>query len=418
MLLLPKLLKRAIRKGRLTVIAPDDKRHVFGPGREELVFAGQQKTAGEVTIRLKDERIERELFLNPELALAEGYMDGRIEFEDGSSVHDLLELFWLQRSELRKHPLQKAIRAIRFRIRRFRMHNPLGAAGKKVKHHYDIPTDFYRLWLDETMTYSCAYWHSPEVGLAAAQQAKLRHIAAKLKIEPGMRVLDIGSGWGELAIYLAKACGAKVTGLNVSPDQMAAAQQRAQAAGVGDAVTFVNRDYRELAGTFDRVVSVGMMEHVGVAHYLEYFEKIRDLLTPDGIALVHCIGRVGPPGFTGPFFEKYIFPGGYAPALSEVFAAVEQTGLWSSDCEFWRRHYHWTLAAWRERFMARREEVVAMMGERFARMWEFYLSACEISFDIGGDMVFQLLLGPHKSAVPVVRDYITEAEAKLEARGF
>jgi len=418
MLLLPKLLKHAIKKGRLTVIAPDGTRHVFGPGREELIFAGQRKTTGEVTIRLKDERIERELFLNPELALAEGYMDGRIDFEDGSSIHDLLELFWLQRSELRKHLLQKAIRAIRFRIRRFRMHNPLGAAGKKVKQHYDIPTEFYRLWLDETMTYSCAYWHSPDVGLAAAQQAKLRHIAAKLKIEPGMSVLDIGSGWGELAIYLAKACGAKVTGLNVSPDQMAAAQARAQAAGVGDAVTFVNRDYRELTGTFDRVVSVGMMEHVGVAHYLEYFEKIRDLLTPDGIALVHCIGRVGPPGFTGPFFEKYIFPGGYAPALSEVFAAVEQTGLWSSDCEFWRRHYHWTLAAWRKRFMARREEVVAMMGERFARMWEFYLSACEISFDIGGDMVFQLLLGPHKSAVPLVRDYITEAEAALEARGF
>jgi cyclopropane-fatty-acyl-phospholipid synthase len=418
MLLLPKLLKRAIRKGRLTVIAPDGKRHVFGPGQEELVFAGQRKTAGEVTIRLKDERIERELFLNPELALAEGYMDGRIDFEDGSSIHDLLELFWLQRSELRKHPLQKAIRAIRFRIRRFRMHNPLGAAGRKVRRHYDIPTGFYRLWLDETMTYSCAYWHRPEVGLEAAQQAKLRHIAAKLKIEPGMSVLDIGSGWGELAIYLAKACGAKVTGLNVSPDQMAAAKARAEAAGLSDAVTFVNRDYRELTGTFDRVVSVGMMEHVGVAHYLEYFTKIRDLLTPDGIALVHCIGRVGPPGFTGPFFEKYIFPGGYAPALSEVFAAVEQTGLWSSDCEFWRRHYHWTLAAWRERFMARREEVVAMMGERFARMWEFYLSACEISFDIGGDMVFQLLLGPHKSAVPVVRDYITQAEAALEARGF
>ena len=161
-----------------------------------------------------------------------------------------------------------------------------------------------------------------------------------------------------------------------------------------------------------------MMEHVGVAHYLEYFEKIRDLLTPDGIALVHCIGRVGPPGFTGPFFDKYIFPGGYAPALSEVFAAVEQTGLWHSDCEFWRRHYHWTLEAWRERFMAKREEVVAMMGERFARMWEFYLCACSISFDIGGDMVFQLLLGPHKSAVPVIRDYIADDEKALLAKGF
>ncbi|MGF7052107.1 cyclopropane-fatty-acyl-phospholipid synthase [Bosea sp. OAE752] len=417
MLLLPRLLKGFVRQGRLTVVTPDGKRHVFGPGPAEMLFAGARKIAPSVTVRFHDDRIERELFLNPELALAEGYMDGRIDFEEGT-IHDLLTLFWLQRKELRKHPLQKAIRQVRFRIRRWRMHNPLGAAGKKVKHHYDIPTDFYRLWLDETMTYSCAYWHSPEVGLEAAQKAKLRHIAAKLKIEPGMRVLDIGSGWGELSIYLAKACGAKVTGLNVSPDQMAAAQKRAEAAGVGDAVTFVNKDYRELTGTFDRIVSVGMMEHVGVAHYGEYFEKIRDLLTPDGIALVHCIGRAGPPGFTGPFFEKYIFPGGYAPALSEVFAAVEQTGLWSSDCEFWRRHYHWTLEAWRERFMARRQEVVGMMGERFARMWEFYLCACSISFDIGGDMVFQLLLGPHKSAVPIIRDYIADDEKALAAKGF
>lgn len=418
MLLLPKLLKRFVRQGQLTVITPDNRRHVFGPGPGPIQFAGRSKIAPAVTVRFSDNSIEREIFLNPELALAEGYMDGRVNFEDGSTIYDLLSLFWMQRKELRKDPLQKLIRNIRFRIRRWRMHNPLGVAGKKVKHHYDIPTEFYRLWLDETMTYSCAYWHSPEVGLENAQKAKLRHIAAKLKIEPGMRVLDIGSGWGELAIYLAKACGAKVTGLNVSPDQMAAAQKRAEAAGVGDAVSFVNKDYRELEGTFDRVVSVGMMEHVGVAHYLEYFERIRELLTPEGIALVHCIGRVGPPGFTGPFFDKYIFPGGYAPALSEVFAAVEQTGLWSSDCEFWRLHYHWTLNAWRTRFLGKREEVVAMMGERFARMWEFYLSACEISFEIGGDMVFQLLLGQHKGAVPVIRDYVTETERELAARSF
>jgi cyclopropane-fatty-acyl-phospholipid synthase len=415
---LPALLKHFVRHGQLTILTPDGARHVFGPGQQEMTFAGKALHVPAVTVRFHDSRIEREIFFNPELALAEGYMDGRIDFEEGSTIHDLLTLFWLQRKELRRHPLQALIRKIRFRIRRFRMHNPLGLAGKRVKHHYDIPTDFYRLWLDESMTYSCAYWHSPEVGLEAAQKAKLRHIAAKLKIEPGMRVVDIGSGWGELAIYLAKACGAVVTGLNVSPDQMAAAARRAEAAGMGEAVTFINKDYRELTGTYDRVVSVGMMEHVGVAHYGEYFTRIRDLLTPDGIALVHCIGRSGVPGFTGPFFDKYIFPGGYAPALSEVFGAVEQTGLWASDCEFWRRHYHWTLAAWRARFIERREEVVTMMGERFARMWEFYLSACEISFDIGNDMVFQLLLGPHKSAVPVIRDYVTEEEKGLKARGF
>ncbi|MIL10008.1 class I SAM-dependent methyltransferase, partial [Salmonella enterica subsp. enterica] len=413
MLLLPKLLKRSVKKGQLTVIEPNGRRHVFGPGPQEILFAGQKKLAPAVTVRFSDNRIEREIFLNPEMALAEGYMDGRVNFEDGSTIHDLLSLFWMQRTEVRRHPLQQAIRKARFKFRRWQMHNPLGAAGRKVKSHYDIPTAFYRLWLDDTMTYSCAYWHSPDVGLEAAQQAKLRHIAAKLKIEPGMRVLDIGSGWGELAIYLAKACGAKVTGLNVSPDQMAAAQKRADAAGMGEAVAFINKDYRELTGSFDRIVSVGMMEHVGVAHYPDYFGRIRDLLEPDGIALVHCIGRAGGPGFTGPFFEKYIFPGGYAPAMSEVFAAQEQTGLWASDCEFWRRHYHWTLEAWRQRFMARRAEVVAMMGERFARMWEFYLCATSISFDIGGDMVVQLLLGPHKSAVPVVRDYIRDDEIQL-----
>ncbi len=314
------------------------------------------KTAPAVTVRFHDDRIERELFLNPELALAEGYMDGRIDFEEGS-IHDLLTLFWLQRKELRKHPIQKLIRSVRFRIRRFRMHNPLGVAGRRVKHHYDIPTDFYRLWLDETMTYSCAYWYSPEVGLENAQRAKLRHIAAKLKIEPGMTVLDIGSGWGELAIYLAKACGAKVTGLNVSPDQMAAARTRAEAAGVGDAVTFVNKDYRELGGTFDRVVSVGMMEHVGVAHYLEYFEKIRDLLTPDGIALVHCIGRVGPPGFTGPFStstssraamrrrcrrcsRRWSRPGSGIPTASSGGATI--TGRWRPGASAsWRSGRRW-----------------------------------------------------------------------------
>jgi cyclopropane-fatty-acyl-phospholipid synthase len=371
-----------------------------------------------VTVRFKDSKIERELFLNPELALAEGYMDQRIEFEDGSTIHDLLTLFWIQRGELRKHPLQAAIRKIRFKIRRWRMHNPLGVAGKKVKHHYDIPTEFYRLWLDETMTYSCAYWHSPDVGLENAQKAKLRHLAAKLKIEPGMRVLDIGSGWGELSIYLARACGAKVTGLNVSPDQMAAAQKRAEAAGVGDAVSFINKDYRELTGSFDRVVSVGMMEHVGVAHYLEYFEKIRDLLTPDGIALVHCIGRVGPPASPARSSTSTSSPAAMRRRCLRSSPRSSRPGSGHSDCEFWRRHYHWTLEAWRERFMAHRPEVVTMLGERFARMWEFYLSACSISFDIGGDMVSSCCSARTRAPVPVIRDYITDAEAELEKRGF
>lgn len=408
MLLLPRLLKRAVRRGRLVLFAPDGARHEFGPGGE----------GPPVVIRMKDASIERAIFLNPELAFAEAYMEGKLDFEQGSTVLDLLTLFWGQRRALRSHPIQQALRKARFLYRRFQMHNPVGVAAKKVQYHYDIPTAFYRLWLDETMTYSCAYWTTPEVGLEAAQRAKLRHVAAKLKLEPGMTVLDIGSGWGELAIYLAKATGARVVGLNVSTDQCAAARERAAAAGVADRVTFLEEDYRLHKGAYDRITSVGMMEHVGVRHYGDYFGAIRDLLKEDGMAMVHCIGRSGPPGFTGPFFEKYIFPGGYAPALSEVFAAVETSSLWASDVEFLRMHYHWTIKAWRERFMARRGEVVAMLGERFARMWEFYLAAVEVSFQHGQEQVFQMMLGHHKTAVPVLRDYVTDDERALAARGF
>ncbi len=403
MLILSHLLRRAIKRGRLTVIGPRGEQASFGSGVDGPA----------VTVRLHDAKIGRELFFNPELAVAEGYMDGRITFENGSTLHDLLWLFWLQRSNLRGHPLQRAIRNIRRRFRRWQMHNPVGITARNARHHYDIPSSFYRLWLDSSMTYTCAYWRTPDVGLEQAQRDKIRHVAAKLNLIPGMKVLEIGSGWGELAIYLARFCGVQVTGLNLSPEQIAVAQQRVAEAGVVDKVTFLEKDYREISGTFDRIVSVGMMEAVGVANFDEYFGAIKNLLTPDGFALVHCIGRMEPPGYTGPFFQKYIFPGGYAPALSEVFESVQRVGLWSSDCEFLRLHYYWTIKAWRERFMARRTEVVAMMGERFARMWEFYLTAVEISFLVGADLVFQLLVGKTRDAVPVIRDYMVDDERRL-----
>ena len=258
---------------------------------------------------------------------------------------------------------------------------------------------------------------TPESTLEEAQIAKLRHIAAKLKLQPGMRVAEIGSGWGALAIFLAKECGVHVTAINVATEQLAESRKRAEAAGVLDRITFFERDYREITGTFDRIVSVGMMEHVGVNHFNEYFGKVKSLLAPGGFAMIHAIGRMSPPGSTAPFIRKYIFPGGYVPALSEVFTSLEREGLWVADCEILRLHYYWTIRHWRLNFEAKRPEVIAMMGERFARMWEFYLVAVELGFLHGSNMVFQLLLANERDAVPVIRDYIVDEERVLVAQG-
>ncbi|HEY8567497.1 MAG TPA: cyclopropane-fatty-acyl-phospholipid synthase family protein [Beijerinckiaceae bacterium] len=404
MKLLPHLLARFVRNGRLTVTDHDGSSRSFGSG----------ENGPAVAIRFTDAAVEREIFLNPELKAAEAYMDGRIVFERGG-VFDLLHLFSVNRSGLASHPLQKALRRGWKALRGVHQANPQGKAAANASSHYDHPASFYRLWLDESMAYSCAYFESPEQSLEDAQKAKFRHIAAKLKLEPGMSVAEIGSGWGGLAIYLAQVCGARVTAINVSPEQLAESRRRAAEAGVAERVTLVEKDYRALDGRFDRVVSVGMMEHVGVAHFDEYFSAVKRLLAPGGFAMIHAIGRMSPPGSTAPFIRKYIFPGGYVPALSEVFAATERTGLWVADCEILRLHYYWTIKAWRERFEARRGEVVTQMGERFARMWEFYLAAVELGFLNGSNMVFQLLLAETRDAVPVIRDYITDEERRLAA---
>jgi cyclopropane-fatty-acyl-phospholipid synthase len=400
---LPHLLNRFIQNGRLSVIDHDGTRQSFGSGRD----------GPDVTIRFTDPKVEREIFFNPELKAAEAYMDGRLVFENGSTVYDLLYLFSINRRELGSHTVQRALRRMWKTLRRLHQANRLGEAAQNVRSHYDHPSAFYALWLDERMAYSCAYFQRPEQNLEDAQLAKFRHIVAKLAVEPGMSVAEIGSGWGALAIYLARTCGARVTAINVSPEQLAASRAKAEEAGVADRVSFVEQDYRELPGRFDRVVSVGMMEHVGVAHFDEYFATVRRLLAPGGYALIHAIGRMSPPGTTAPFIRKYIFPGGYVPALSEVFASTERTGLWVADCEILRLHYYWTIKAWRERFTTRRAEVVAMMGERFARMWEFYLAAVELGFLHGSNMVFQLLVAETRDAVPVIRDYMIEGERGL-----
>ncbi len=406
MYLLPQLLRRFVSNGRLTVIDHDGSTQSFGSGEDGPLVA----------IRLHDDKVEREIFLNPELKAAEAYMDGRLTFEDGATVYDLLLLFSVNRKGLASHPVQQALRRAWRSMRRLHQANPLGQAAKNVREHYDHPASFYALWLDERMAYSCAYFERPDQDLEEAQVAKFRHIAAKLDLKPGMSVAEIGSGWGGLAIYLAKVCDVRVTAINVSPEQLAASRQKAVEAGAAERIAFVEQDYRELQGTFDRVVSVGMMEHVGVAHFDEYFRAVGRLLAPGGHAMIHAIGRMSPPGSTAPFIRKYIFPGGYVPALSEVFASTERTGMWVADCEILRLHYYWTIRHWRERFTARRAEVVAQMGERFARMWEFYLAAVELGFLNGSNMVFQLLLARTRDAVPVTRDFITDNERALKLR--
>ena len=403
MRLLSHLLKGFVRKGRLTVIDRDGARHVFGAGGEDI----------DVTIRLHDARVEREIFLNPELKTAEAYMDGRLTIEEGGEIFDLLHLFSINRTGLGGHPVQRGLRRLWRMAKRWHQANPVGQAAENVRHHYDIPEAFYRLWLDESMSYTCAYYPEPGLSLEQAQTAKVRHVAAKLKLEPGMRVAELGCGWGGLAIYLAKTCGVRVTACNVSPEQLAVARRTAQAEGVGERIDFVEQDLRDMTGRYDRVVSVGALEHIGVPRYDEFFDQVRSLTAPGGFALVHAIGRMSPPGTTGPFLRKYIFPGGYTPALSEVFASTERTGLWVADCECLRLHYAWTINEWHRRFKAHRDEVVAMLDERFARMWEFYLSAVELGFLHGSNFIFQLLLAEKRDSVPVTRDYITDDERKL-----
>ncbi|MGL5114016.1 MAG: class I SAM-dependent methyltransferase [Beijerinckiaceae bacterium] len=404
--LLGGLLRKFVGKGELAVIAADGSRHVFG-----------DRTAPKVVVRLKDAKIARELFFNPELAFPEGYMDERIAFEEGSTVFDLLMLFSVNRKALGGHPVQQALRAGWRSVRRWQQQNPLGLAAKNVRHHYDIKPAFYQLWLDSTMNYSCAYYTHPDNSLEQAQQDKMRHIAAKLQLQPGMTVAEVGSGWGGLACYLAKEFGVKVTSVSLSPEQITVAKQRAEDMGVADRVTFIEQDYREMTGTYDRVISIAMMEAVGIAYFDTYFNKLKSLMKPGGFGLVHAIGRMSPPGTTAPFIRKYIFPGGYCPAMSEVFASTERTGIWVADCEILRLHYYWTLKAWRENFERVRPEVVAMFDERFARMWEFYLISCELGFLHGSNMIYQIIIAANRDDAPVLRDFIVDDERAIMARG-
>jgi cyclopropane-fatty-acyl-phospholipid synthase len=393
------LLGKFFRAGELVIAIPGGRSYRLG-------VAGQKPR---VVIALRDRTTLYRLIFNPELAWGEAYMDGRLTIEEGS-LHDLLTLLAINLRDSTESRLEKFGNFFRPLIQRLQQFNTALRARANVARHYDLPDQLFELFLDSNRQYSCAYFTDTAATLEAAQLAKMRHIMAKLRIESGMRVLDIGSGWGGLALYLARETGARVTGLTLSAEQHAYAEADAAKTGLSDTVKFFVRDYRDEAGDYDRVVSIGMFEHVGVGHYRAFFEKLKALLRPSGVALVHSIGRMDGPGTTNAWFRKYIFPGGYAPALSEVLPIVESTGLWLTDLEILRMHYARTATCWRDRFNARRAEAERLFGERFCRMWDFFLSSGDPEFRYLSTMVFQMQLSREIDAVPFTRDYIVDRE--------
>ncbi len=405
---LSKLLSHLIQVGSLKVIDADGKTHTFG---------GRVALGPSVTMQLSDAGLYKSLFFNPELAAGEAYMDGTLSFP-GSSLRDFLALVSLNqnRSGGRPSPFHRAVGAIARRLKRFQQSNPIGKAQQNIAHHYDIGNELYRLFLDDGLFYSCAYFETDDASLEAAQRAKCRLVAAKLSLKPGQKILDIGSGWGGLAIYLAQMEDVHVLGVTLSKEQHALANERAKAAGVSDRVKFELRDYREIQQKFDRIVSVGMFEHVGVPRYDEFFAKVNELISDDGVMLLHSIGHMSPPSMASPWLRKYIFPGAYSPSLSEVFPAVERSRLWVTDCEFLRLHYAMTLRHWHTRFEKSRAQIARMYDERFCRMWEFYLISAEMMFRTGAQEVFHLQLSRKRDASPIRRDYIFEALRQLKQR--
>ena len=408
--LLSRFLRQVIQRGTLEVTYASGEKDAFG-----------QPAAGfpDVAIRFTDSKVPRDLLLDPRLGAGEAYMDGRIAIERGG-IMELIQLVRMNRPWERGGRLaplslrRQIINRIRFLARSI---NRPGSARRNISHHYDIGNDLYRLMLDEEhLQYSCAYWPREDMSLGEAQEAKLAHIAAKLALTPGQTVLDIGCGWGGMAIYLAQHAEVSVHGITLSDQQLALARERAAAAGVADRVSFELVDYRELArrGTrYDRIVSVGMFEHVGVPQFDDFFRTCASLLSDDGVMLLHFIGRLGSPGTTDAFTDKYIFPGGYIPALSETVAASEKVRLIATDIETLRLHYAQTLREWYARCMANREAIVALHDDRFFRMWTFYLAGATASFESGGMGNYQIQYARSRNALPLTRGYIEDAERQL-----
>jgi cyclopropane-fatty-acyl-phospholipid synthase len=392
-------LSRTIRRGTLVLVEPTGRITVFG----------EKKDGPALTLRVHDKAAMRSISIDPDLAVGEAFMDGTLTVENGS-IRDVIGVIFDNMSDGPEMPQDMLIKPLRPILRRLQQHNPIKRSQRNVAHHYDLSRRLYELFLDADEQYSCAYFPGPGMTLEAAQEAKKLHIASKLLLEPGMKVLDIGCGWGGLALTLAQTAGVDVTGLTLSKEQLAVANDRARAMGLADRVRFHLRDYRDETGTYDRIVSVGMFEHVGVLQYETFFDQVNRLLAPDGVMLLHSIGRLTGPGKTNHWIRKYIFPGGYAPALSEVLPVVERSGLSTTDIEILRMHYAMTIDHWRTRFLANRAEIAKLYDERFCRMWEFYLAGAEMDFRYLRAMVFQLQIAKRIDTVPLTRDYMVDWE--------
>ncbi len=395
--ILNRMLRDFIQQGALALTYPDGTRHTYGPSRDNPV---------EVT--LHDDTLPRRLVLNTDLAVGEAYMDGSLTIA-GDDLDGFLTLATINAA----HGDRVWWRNLSGRIHRarrvFDQWNPAHRARENVAHHYDLSSRLYDLFLDQERHYSCAYFSDPDMSLEAAQRAKTHHIAAKLVLEPGMEVFEIGCGWGGMALTLAREYGAKVLGVTLSEEQHRFATERAAREGLQDRVRFELKDYRHVTGQFDRIVSIGMFEHVGVPHYREYFDTVRTRLREDGVALIHTIGRADTPGHTSPWIQKYIFPGGYCPSLSEMATAVERADLYPTDIEVWRLHYAETLRHWYARFTAHEAEARMLYDERFCRMWRYYLKASEATFRHNRQCVFQFQMAKRQEAVPLTRDYMHPA---------
>jgi cyclopropane-fatty-acyl-phospholipid synthase len=397
--LLQFLLKTFIRRGTFRVTTSRGTVLTFGDG-----------TGQPVSVRFTSRSAEWGILLDPELKFGEAFMNGTFVVEQGS-IADVLAVMLGQQTEVPYWARPQWL--LRYLYRRLQQFNPRRRSRENVAHHYDLDGRLYSLFLDADRQYSCGYFEQPGQSLDDAQLAKKRHLAAKLLMEPGKRVLDIGCGWGGMGLYLAETAGADVTGVTLSQEQYAIANERAAEKGLTGRARFKLQDYRDVSGPFDRIVSVGMFEHVGVNHYDTFFRKSAQLLKDDGVMMLHAIGRSEGSGITNPWISKYIFPGGYIPALSEVLPRIEKAGLLITDIEILRLHYAETLKAWRERFLAHREEVERIYDERFERMWEFYLASSEMSFREQNMMVFQIQLTKRQGVVPMTRDYIMREEQRL-----
>lgn len=399
MFMLTLILRRLIVEGELTITDSNGKAHRFGGNG-----------GPSVAVRFHEPSLPLKIALNPSMALGEAYVDGRLTVEGGGTIYEFLDLLTRNIAETGQPAPQRLFAPIGMLFRRIHQFNPAFRSKRNVAHHYDLSGELYDLFLDQDKQYSCAYFPEGVNDIDTAQERKKRHIAAKLLLKDGQTVLDIGSGWGGMGLYLAKSAGTEVTGITLSEEQLKVSKDRAAQAGLQDRAQFHLRDYRDQTGHFDRIVSVGMFEHVGIGHFGQYFGKIHEVLADDGVALLHTIGRSDGPGNTDPWIRKYIFPGGYIPSLSETVPAIERAGLVVTDIEFLGPHYAETLKAWRERFRRNWDKVADLYDENFCRMWEFYLAGSEVSFRFLGLTVFQIQMTKRAGVVPMTRDYIGEWE--------